>query len=129
MRRSKAMIPRSHPDRLRTQNLSYHQSLSLPTVRKPIAKSALYFAFLQGADFATTLLVIKLGGGEQNMFVAGLMALYPVRGLALAKVIVLAIACAAVALRKRRILTWANVFYSAVVIWNLSVIARLVLRG
>jgi hypothetical protein len=80
---------------------------------------------LQCADFATTVLAIRMGGAERNMLVSGFMTANPINGLILAKVIVLAVALVVLATRKRRVLIWANLFYSAVVIWNLTVIARL----
>jgi hypothetical protein len=66
-----------------------------------------------------------MGGVERNMLVAGFMTAHPVNGLILAKIIVLLVTLVVLATRRRRVLTWANVFYSAVVIWNLTVLARL----
>jgi hypothetical protein len=94
-------------------------------VRKPRGIATFIFVFLQCADFATTVLAIRMGGAERNMLVSGLMALNPINGLIMAKIFVLLVALVVLAARKRRVLMWANVFYSAVVIWNLTVIARL----
>jgi hypothetical protein len=96
-------------------------------VRKRIA--TYIFVFLQCADFGSTVLAIRMGGVERNMLVSGFMGAHPVDGLILAKIIVLSLALVVLATRKRRVLTWANVFYSAVVIWNLSVIARLAMTA
>jgi len=87
------------------------------------------FLLLQCADFVTTVLAIRMGGAERNMLVAGFMTAHPVNGLIMAKIIVLLLALVVLATRKRRAFIWANVFYSAVVLWNLTVLARLALMA
>lgn len=83
------------------------------------------FALLQVMDLATTLVALAMGGGEQNPLVSHFMALGPVRGLILAKLLVLAVAATGALLHKDRGLRWANVGFSAVIAWNIAVIARL----
>ena len=89
-------------------------------------KSLLIFLLLQVLDFATTLVALAMGGTEQNPLVSHIMALGPVRGLIVSKIIILALAviCALV-LRKRNPIRWANIVFSLIVAWNLTIIARL----
>jgi hypothetical protein len=89
----------------------------------------LTFVFLQLADFATTMIVLHIGGVENNFFVSRLMIIGSLQGLILSKVIILAIAAAAVRLRRHWVLGWVNVIFGGVVLWNLLVIARLAFRA
>ncbi len=87
------------------------------------------FLVLQLLDFATTLLAFAFGGGESNPLVAWFLSMGLVRGLLVSKVIVIGVACLGAAMRKERGIRWANVYFSAVVIWNLTIIGRLALRA
>ena len=89
----------------------------------------LIFVLLQLADFATTMTAIGMGGVEQNPLVSRLMFIGTVQGLILSKVIVLALALAAIRARKDLALRSANVVFGAIVAWNVMIIARLVLRA
>jgi hypothetical protein len=88
-------------------------------------KVFLIFWFLQLADLGTTVAVFRLGGGEQNPLVHYLMAVGPVEGVILAKIVALAIGVGCVMAAKHRPLRVANLFFAGVVAWNLSIIARL----
>jgi len=83
------------------------------------------FALLQVVDLATTLIAMAMGGGEQNPIVAHFMALGPVRGLILSKLLVCGIAATGALLHKDRGLRRANLAFSGIIAWNLAVIARL----
>lgn len=85
------------------------------------------FALLQIMDLTTTLVAMAMGGGEQNPLVAHLMSIGLVPGLVISKLFVLAIAATGALLHKERGLRIANVGFSAIVAWNVSVIARLAL--
>lgn len=89
-------------------------------------KLFLLFAFLQLADLGTTVAVLKLGGVEQNPLVQHFMAAGPVAGVILAKIVALAIGGAFFMMDKRRALRLVNVVFTGIVVWNLSIIARLV---
>jgi hypothetical protein len=87
------------------------------------------FILLQIMDTATTLIAFALGGQENNPIVAHLMAVGPIGGLFISKVAVTAIAVAGAAMHKHRGLRWANVAFTGIVAWNVSVIARLAMAA
>jgi len=89
-------------------------------------KALWIFVFLQVADLGTTAAVLRLGGVEQNPLVKHLMAFGPVQGLILAKLITVAIGAACFLSTKPRALRTANFVFAAIIVWNLSIIARLV---
>jgi Domain of unknown function (DUF5658) len=84
------------------------------------------FSFLQLADLGTTVAVLRLGGVEENPLVKILMVFGPVAGLILAKLVTLAIGAGCFLSTKPRALRVANVVFAGIVVWNLSIIARLV---
>jgi len=88
-------------------------------------KVFLIFTFLQLADLGTTLAVFRLGGEERNPLIHYFMALGPVQGVILAKIVALAIGVGCVMAAKYRPLRVANLFFAGLVAWNLSIIARL----
>ena len=83
------------------------------------------FILLQFLDFATTIVAIGMGGAEQNPLVHAFFALSPVYGLAIAKLLVISLAVAAYCIGKQRGIRTANYVFSAIVIWNVSIICRL----
>jgi hypothetical protein len=85
------------------------------------------FILLQFLDIATTLVVLALGGRENNPIIQHLMTVGPMAGLVISKLIVIAIAVAGIALGKSRGLRLANVAFAGIVAWNVTVIARLAL--
>ncbi len=83
------------------------------------------FILLQVMDFATTLTVLAMGGQENNPIVAHFMALGPVSGLFLSKLVITGLAVAGATLGKNRGLRVANIVFMGIVAWNVSIIARL----
>ena len=98
-------------------------------LNRPLLLTQLTFIFVQFADFMTTMIALHTGGFEMNPFVSRLMVIGSLQGLILSKVVILGIAVAAVRLGKVRILRLINILFGAVVLWNLTVIARLALRA
>ena len=88
--------------------------------------SLLIFLLLQALDVATTVIVLRMGGSEQNPFIARFLALGPIQGLIVSKIVVVAVATgAALLLQRPNAIRWANVVFSLIVAWNITVIARL----
>jgi hypothetical protein len=85
----------------------------------------LAFIALQFADFATTMIALHMGAVEENGLVSHFMTIGSLQGLILSKLLVLAIATGIIRARKYRVLRWANVVFSGVVLWNVVTIARL----
>jgi hypothetical protein len=83
------------------------------------------FILLQIMDLATTLIVLALGGQENNPIVAHVMALGPIGGLLISKLAVTGIAIAGVGLQKHRAIRVANLAFTGIVAWNVTVIAKL----
>jgi hypothetical protein len=81
------------------------------------------FIYLQVLDFLTTLVGFKLGASEASPFIVKLIHISsPALGVAASKIVGLAIAGICVATNRVRLLTWANYWYAALVVWNLSMI-------
>jgi hypothetical protein len=87
------------------------------------------FTILQVMDILTTIAALAMGGAENNPLIAHLMAFGLVRGLVFSKLIVIGLAFAGVWMHKDRGIRLANLVFSAIVIWNVSVIARLALAA
>ena len=89
--------------------------------RKP---ALILFIVLQCLDLLTTLLVFERGGLELNPVVRSLM---PFMGRAMAvfvcKATLVAVICAFS--RRKRVLLFANILYTGVVIWNLVILTAL----
>ena len=68
---------------------------------------------------------MALGGGEQNPLVQHFMTLGPLQGLALAKLVALAIGAGCFFSNKYKALRLANIAFTGIAIWNASIIARL----
>ncbi len=85
------------------------------------------FIVLQVLDLGTTLAVLAMGGMESNPLVASLMTLGPFRGLVVAKALVIALAAVGCVMGRERALRLVNLVFTAVVVSNLSIIARLAL--
>lgn len=83
------------------------------------------FVLLQAVDFGTTATVLALGGVEQNPLVQHFMSVGPFQGLALAKLVAIAIGLGCFLTRKYRALRLANFAFTGIAIWNASIIARL----
>jgi hypothetical protein len=83
------------------------------------------YTFLQLADLATTAVTMRLGGVEINPLVHVFMSVGPLVGLLLAKFVAMMAAIGCVFLKKPRPLRCANLVFAGIVVWNLSIIARL----
>ena len=83
------------------------------------------FLALQVLDIATTLVVLNMGGAEQNPLIQEFLKVGPALGLALSKVLVLALAGLLVSLRKLKVIRLANAAFAFVVVWNVVIICRL----
>ena len=83
------------------------------------------FIYLQVLDFLTTMVGFKIGASEASPFIAKLIHLSsPAIGVAASKMVGLAIGAACVATNRVRLLAWANYWYAALIVWNLSMILR-----
>jgi Domain of unknown function (DUF5658) len=90
-------------------------------------KPLMIFALLQLLDIATTLIALALGGAEQNPLVGHMMLTGTVTGLILSKLIVVGLAVAFILIGRGRVIRWANVAFSLIVVWNVTIICRLAL--
>ena len=93
-------------------------------------KKAFYvFVGLQVADFITTLLALRLGGAESNPMVALFMHGGPIAGLLAAKLLALAIGAGCMLFQKRRAIHLTNIAFTAIVTWNVTILARLLAQA
>ena len=87
--------------------------------------SFLIFLALQAADFATTAIVLRLGGAESNPLVRHFMAADPLQGLLAAKLVALAIGAICLVGNKHRALRVTNFAFGGIVAWNVTILTRL----
>ena len=87
--------------------------------------SFLIFLALQAADLATTMIVLRMGGNETNPLVKHFMTADPYLGLLTAKLVACGIGGICVALGKARAIRVTNLAFSAIIAWNVSIVARL----
>jgi hypothetical protein len=81
------------------------------------------FVYLQILDFLTTMVGFKLGASEASPFVAHLIhATSPALGVAASKFVGLGLGGLCVVTNRVRMLSWANYWYAALIVWNLSMI-------
>jgi hypothetical protein len=81
------------------------------------------FVYLQLLDFLTTMVGFKLGAHEVSPFIVKLIhSTTPAVGVAASKVIGLAIGGLCVASGRVKLLSFANYWYAALVVWNLAMI-------
>jgi hypothetical protein len=83
------------------------------------------FIVLQMLDLATTLAAMAMGGNELNPLVRQMFALGPLSGLLLAKLIPVGLVLVLSALGKNSGIRKANWAFTAIVMWNLTIIVRL----
>jgi hypothetical protein len=88
-------------------------------------KPLLVFLALQLLDVATTIVALGMGGAEQNPLMARFMAIGPIAGLFLSKLLVILLAGLFVSIGKTRAIQLANVAFALIVVWNLTIIGRL----
>ena len=71
-------------------------------------------------DFLTTLVGFRLGATEVSPFVTKLIhSVGPVMGVAASKGVALGIAGLCIGIGRARLVTWANYWFAALVVWNL----------
>lgn len=79
------------------------------------------FIYLQLLDLLTTLIGFKLGASEASPFIRVLMHAGPVAGVALSKLLALALGAVCVYRKKYHLIRLASYWYGALVVWNLMV--------
>lgn len=81
------------------------------------------FVYLQVLDFLTTMVGFRLGGHEASPFIANLIHISsPAVGVAASKAVGLALGGLCVATNRVKLLSLANYWYAALIVWNLSMI-------
>ncbi len=95
---------------------------------KSYTRLVLVFLALQAADVVTTIIALRLGGVEQNSLVSRLMVFGSVEGLIVSKILILLVALFAVRTFRFRALRWSNIAFTGIVLWNISIIVRLMVN-
>ena len=81
------------------------------------------FVYLQVLDFLTTMVGFRIGAHEASPFIATLIHISsPAVGVAASKMLGLAIGGLCVAANRVRLLSFANYWYAALIVWNLAMI-------
>jgi len=80
------------------------------------------FVFLQVLDILTTLIGLRLGAGEASAFIGRLMHMGVVPALMISKILAVILVLIALRGRRARIVVLANIWFAAVVTWNLTLI-------
>jgi len=80
------------------------------------------FLCLQTLDVLTTCLGFRLGLHEASPFIQVLMGMGPIAGLLASKVIALSLGGFCIWRERLRVILWINYWYTALVIWNLTLI-------
>ena len=80
------------------------------------------FLYLQLLDLLTTLIGLRVGASEASPFIRLLMHAGPVIGVALSKVIALALGALCVYRQKYHLIRLASYWYGVLVVWNLMVV-------
>lgn len=83
------------------------------------------FLGLQVLDIITTLIGLRMGAQEGSAFIGHLLQTGPVSGLIISKIIAAGLASIAVFLNRKRVLVFLNIWFGAVVAWNLIAIVVL----
>ena len=95
--------------------------LQMPIVR--------IFLFLQLMDFLTTIVGFRLGASEASPFIAKMIHLSsPAAGVAASKLIAVGIAVMCMLADRLRLLKLVNIWYGALVLWNLAIITTIFVR-
>lgn len=111
-------------DRRAPVSLSFHQELVLPMFpMQSLLQSGYFvqFAYLQALDLLSTTAFLLNGVAEANPMVRWTMAIAPnpITGLVAIKVIGLGLALWCIRMGRDRLLFKINVFFAALVAWNL----------
>ena len=80
------------------------------------------FIYLQLLDLLTTLVGFRFGASEASPFIRVLMHWGPAVGVALSKLVALALGAVCVYRKKERLIRWASYWYGGLVVWNLMII-------
>ena len=80
------------------------------------------FTYLQLMDLLTTLAFLSHGGKEANPLLALLLRFDPLSGLLLAKGLAIALAIFCLISGREELVSKANVFYAALIAWNVMAI-------
>ena len=80
------------------------------------------FIYLQLLDLLTTLVGFKVGASEASPFIRMLMHAGPVTGVAVSKLVALALGGVCIHLKKQHLIRWASYWYSGLVVWNLMIV-------
>jgi hypothetical protein len=81
------------------------------------------FVYLQILDFLTTMVGFRMGAHEASPFIVKLIHVSsPALGVAASKMVGLAIGGLCVATNRVKLLSFANYWYAALIVWNLSMI-------
>jgi len=80
------------------------------------------FIYLQLLDLLTTLVGFKVGAAEASPFIRMLMHTGPVMGVAISKLLALALGGLCVYLKKYKLIRIATYWYSGLVVWNLMIL-------
>jgi hypothetical protein len=81
------------------------------------------FVYLQVLDFLTTMVGFKIGAHEASPFIVKLIHISsPAVGVAASKAIGLGLAGLCVATNRVKLLSFANYWYAALIVWNLAMI-------
>jgi hypothetical protein len=83
------------------------------------------FFLLQLLDFLTTLVGLRLGGSEISPMARWLMEFHLVAGLVGVKLIGFALGAYCVWAGRLRVIGWANYYFAALVVWNVSQLLKL----
>ena len=80
------------------------------------------FLALQVLDVFTTMIGLRLGAKEGSTFIGHLLQTGPLSALIVSKILAAGLAAIAVFLNRKRILVFLNVWFGAVVAWNVIAI-------
>jgi hypothetical protein len=97
------------------------KTLALQEIQFP-APSIGVFLGLQILDVLTTLIGLHLGAQEGSTFVGHLLQTGPLTGLIISKILAAGLAAVAVFLNRKRLLVFLNIWFGAVVAWNVLAI-------
>ena len=94
-------------------------------LKTPFATPLAFFLLFQLLDLVTTVIAIALGAHEGNPLVTHFMTVNPVAGLFFTKFLIAGVAIGGTLLGKHRGIRLASVAFCGVVVWNVTIIARL----
>lgn len=115
-------VPRIIEDN-REDRLPQEIAATQTVVQNPFpTPSVALFLGLQILDILTTLLGLHLGAQEGSTFIGHLLATGPLSGLIISKILAAGLAAIAIFLNRKRLLVFLNIWFAAVVLWNLATI-------